>query len=151
MNSAQNLLDIRVVLEEGVIIPEYKTAGSSGADVCAYIPEPTRVTPGERVLIPTGIRFEIPFGYEIQVRSRSGLSWKEGLVVLNAPGTIDSDYRGELKIILYNSGSNTVIVNPGDRIAQIVVVPVQIARFIPTSDSLNTTKRSEGGFGHTGV
>ncbi len=145
-----NKIDIKCVASEGAVIPCYKTEGAAGADVCALIKEPVTIAPGSFAMIPTGLFFEIPMGYEIQVRPRSGLAAKNGVTVLNTPGTIDSDYRGELKIILINLGKEAFVVNNGERIAQIIVSPVTVASFTIT-DSLSDTTRGEKGFGSTGV
>lgn len=135
---------------EGAVIPEYKTSGAAGADVCAFIESPIVLKAGERVIVPTGLFFEIPEGYEIQVRPRSGLAAKYGVTVLNTPGTIDSDYRGQLKIILINLGESEFVINNGERIAQIIISPVIQADF-KAVDSLSDTDRGECGFGSTGV
>ena len=140
---------IKVVAQEGSAIPEYKTLGAAGADVCALVDSPVELNPGDRALIGTGLFFAIPDGYEIQVRPRSGLAAKNGVTVLNTPGTIDSDYRGELKVILINLGKEKFTVNKGDRIAQIVAAPVTLAAFAVV-DSLDQTERGAGGFGSTG-
>ena len=142
-------VDVKVVATEGAVIPEYKTKGAAGADVCALLKEPVFLEPGERALIPTGLYFEIPEGYEIQVRPRSGLAFKNGVTVLNTPGTIDSDYRGELKVILINLGKELFTVKNGERIAQIIVAPVTQGKFVIT-ESLSETGRGAGGFGSTG-
>jgi dUTP pyrophosphatase len=133
-------------------LPFYATEGAAGADIRASIPEKKSLTikPGERVLIPTGLQMEIPFGYEIQVRPRSGLSLKSSLMVVNSPGTIDCDYRGEVNIILGNFGTTDYVVEHGLRMAQLVIAPVIQAKYTKTS-SLGETKRGEGGFGSTGV
>lgn len=141
---------MNIVAAKGAVVPEYKTAGAAGADVCACIPEKITIAPGKRALVGTGLFFEIPQGYEIQVRPRSGLAFKNGVTVLNTPGTIDSDYRGELKVILINLGDEDFEINSGDRIAQIVVAPVTTSEFIPV-ESLSATERGAGGFGSTGV
>ena len=140
---------IKVVAQDGAAIPEYKTLGAAGADVCALVDAPVELNPGDRALIGTGLFFAIPDGYEIQVRPRSGLAAKNGVTVLNTPGTIDSDYRGELKVILINLGKEKFTVNKGDRIAQIVAAPVTRAAF-EVVDSLDQTERGSGGFGSTG-
>lgn len=144
-----NTVDIKIVAKDGAVVPEYKTCGAAGADVCALVHESITLKPMERVLVPTGLFFEIPEGYEIQVRPRSGLAIKNGITCLNTPGTIDSDYRGEVKVILINLGSEDFTINNGDRIAQIVVAPVTLGNFIRV-DSINETARGEGGFGSTG-
>ncbi len=138
------------VLTELETLPEYASEGASGADVRANLTTPLILPPGKSCLVPTGLFFEIPEGYEIQVRPRSGLSFKHQITVLNTPGTIDADYRGELKVILINHGTEQFAIEPGMRIAQIVVAPVVKARFIK-ADALAESGRGSGGFGHTGV
>lgn len=145
-----NKVNIKFVAQEGAIIPEYKTSGAAGADVCAFLSESVVIKSGEFAMIPTGLSFAIPEGYEIQVRPRSGLAAKNGVTVLNTPGTIDSDYRGEVKVILINHGKDAFTVNNGDRIAQLIVAPVTQGIFEKT-DELDSTERGEGGFGSTGV
>lgn len=144
-----NKVDVKVVTQNGAVIPEYKTLGAAGADICALLENSITIKPFERAMIPTGLFFEIPVGYEIQVRPRSGLAAKNGVTVLNTPGTIDSDYRGEVKVILINLGKEDFVINNGDRIAQMIVAPVTIGNFIKT-DKLSETERGEGGFGSTG-
>ncbi len=146
----QNKIEIKCVAKEGAVVPVYKTAGAAGADVCACIKESVTVKSGETVLVPTGLFFEIPEGYEIQVRPRSGLALKNGITVLNTPGTVDSDYRGELQVILINHSGVDFTINPRDRIAQIVVAPVTQGIFV-LADSIGETQRGSGGFGSTGV
>lgn len=131
-------------------LPEYASAHASGADIRAHIEKDVLIPPGHSALISTGLFFEIPSGYEIQIRPRSGLALKHQLTVLNTPGTIDADYRGELKVILINHGHYPFTVEPGMRIAQIVVAPVVKAHFIRV-ESLTMSGRGRGGFGHTGV
>ena len=145
-----NKVNIKFVAQEGAIIPEYKTSGAAGADVCAFLSEPVVIKSGEFAMIPTGLSFAIPEGYEIQVRPRSGLAAKNGVTVLNTPGTIDSDYRGEVKVILINHGKDAFTVNNGDRIAQLIVAPVTQGIF-EKAEELDSTERGEGGFGSTGV
>ncbi|ANG66379.1 dUTP diphosphatase [Chlamydia gallinacea] len=139
-------------LESGVDLPEYATEGASGADLRANIKEPIALLPGQRLLIPTGIKMQIPSGYEVQVRPRSGLALKYGVTVLNSPGTIDSDYRGEVCVVLANMGESTFIIEPKMRIAQAVMAPVVQAKFIAidTAEELAETARGSRGFGHTG-
>ena len=146
---SMNKVEIKCLASDGAVLPQYKTSGAAGADVCALLSEPVVIKKGERAMIPTGLFFELPQGYEIQVRPRSGLAAKNGVTVLNTPGTIDSDYRGEVKVILINLGSEDFTVNNGDRIAQIVVAPVTIASFLQVSQ-LDETERGSGGFGSTG-
>ncbi len=140
--------------DRGIALPSYETSGAAGADVRANFPEEARggvvLAPGDRALIPTGLRVEIPAGYEIQVRPRSGLALKHGITLPNSPGTIDSDYRGPLGIIVMNAGSEPFHVEHGARIAQLVVAPVVQAGFGMTDD-LTDTARGTGGFGSTGV
>lgn len=143
-------VQIKTKCNDGAVLPVYKTAGAAGADVCALLENPVTIEVGKTTMIPTGLFFEIPDGYEIQVRPRSGLAAKNGITVLNTPGTIDSDYRGELKIILINLGAENFTVNSGDRIAQIIVAPVVQGKFEITN-KINETERGSGGFGHTGV
>ncbi|OGN62541.1 MAG: deoxyuridine 5'-triphosphate nucleotidohydrolase [Chlamydiae bacterium RIFCSPHIGHO2_12_FULL_49_11] len=133
----------------GAGIPSYGSSGAAGADVRALVEEPVSILSGETALIPTGLFFEIPDGYEIQVRPRSGIALKHGVTVLNAPGTIDSDYRGELKIVLINHGSRPFVVENGMRIAQIVLAPVMQIEFKEV-ETLGISERGDGGFGHTG-
>jgi dUTP pyrophosphatase len=141
--------------DPGVPLPAYQTAGAAGADVCANLPVAVReagivVPPGGRVLVPTGLRLAIPEGFEMQLRPRSGLALKHGIVLPNAPGTIDSDYRGPLGVIVMNAGAEPFVVRHGDRIAQAVVAPVVQAGFAVVAD-LDKTARGAGGFGSTGV
>lgn len=131
-------------------LPEYATEGSSGFDVRAAVETETIIPKGKVSLIPTNLRVEIPLGYEIQVRPRSGLAAKNGVGVLNSPGTIDSDYRGEIKVILFNFGEEDFVIKRGDRIAQMVLSKVYLADLKITED-LNSSQRGEGGFGHTGT
>lgn len=145
-----NMLVVLAQAEEGVDLPEYASKGSSGADVRAFIQEDLVIAPGSSSLVPTGLKFAIPTGFEIQVRPRSGLALNHQVTVLNTPGTIDSDYRGELRVILMNHGKENFIVKPGMRIAQIVVIPVVQADFVVV-DSMEATARGAGGFGHTGM
>ena len=131
------------------VLPEYATKGSAGLDVMAAIHEPISIGPGERILVPSGFNLEIPVEYEVQIRPRSGLAIKHGITVLNSPGTIDSDYRGEIGIILINHSKNKFIVNPKDRIAQMVICKVTKMNLVKVS-LLNNTERGSGGFGSTG-
>ncbi len=133
-------------------LPFYATEGAAGADIRASLPEKKSmiVKPGERLLVPTGLSMEIPLGYEIQVRPRSGLSLKSSLMVVNSPGTIDCDYRGEVNIIIGNFGKEDYVIEHGLRIAQLVISPVIQARFTAT-DNLSETQRGAGGFGSTGT
>jgi len=131
-------------------LPKYESEGAAGMDLRAFLDADVSVPPLGRVKIPTGLKIELPEGYEAQVRPRSGLALKSGLTVLNSPGTIDSDYRGELEIILVNLGQDNVTIKDGERIAQLVVAPVCRA-FLFEAESLDKTQRAEAGFGSTGV
>lgn len=131
-------------------LPAYMSELAAGLDICALPEAPVRLEPGERALIPTGLAVAIEPGYEIQVRPRSGLALREGITLLNTPGTIDADYRGEIGIIVINLGQQSFQVNPGDRIAQLVVAPVSRCQIVSVSE-LPPTDRGDGGFGHTGV
>ena len=133
-------------LSNKVLIPKYETLGSSGMDIAASIKENIAINPGEKSIIPTGLILSIPKGFEIQIRPRSGLAAKKGISVLNTPGTIDADYRGEIKVILINLGKENFIVENGLRIAQMVVCPIVQANFEEVKD-LDKTTRGEGGFG----
>lgn len=130
--------------------PKYETSGASGMDICAYITEDIVIKPGDIVLVPTGLFIEIPSGYEAQIRARSGLSFKHGITMINGIGTIDSDYRGEIKVPLINLGKKEYIVKNGDRIAQMVIASFEKVSWEITEE-INETKRGSGGFGHTGV
>jgi dUTP pyrophosphatase len=136
---------------EGLPLPSYQTAHAAGLDIMAGVSAgaPVELAPGARALIPTGLALEIPVGYEAQVRPRSGLALKHGVSLLNTPGTIDADYRGELMVILVNLGSETFTVHRGDRIAQLVIAPVAQVEIVAV-DALGDTKRGGGGFGSTG-
>lgn len=140
---------IRVTAEEG-FLPVYHSQGASGADLSACIAEPITLGPGQRALVPTGVSIEIPPGFEGQVRPRSGLAARNGVTTLNTPGTIDADYRGEIKVVVINLGQEPFTVRRGDRIAQLVIAPVVRADFRAV-DALGETDRSAGGFGSTGV
>lgn len=134
----------------GLPLPAYATDGAAGADLCAAVERELVIAPGERAAVATGLILEIPAGYEGQVRPRSGLAIRRGLTVVNAPGTIDSDYRGELMVLLVNLGAEPVAVGRGDRIGQLIIAPVSRARFTE-ADALNASDRGAGGFGSTGV
>ena len=135
---------------EGLPLPAYATDGSAGADVCAAVDNELVIDPGTRQAVPTGLVLEIPDGYEGQVRPRSGLAIRHGLTVVNAPGTIDSDYRGELKVLMINLGGEKLTIARGERIAQLVIAPVIRAVFTEAED-LSSSDRGAGGFGSTGV
>ena len=136
-------------LNSKVKLPSYKTDGSSGMDLMAFIDKPISISPQKSKLVPTGLSIAIPDNTEVQIRPRSGLAVKSNISVLNTPGTVDSDYRGELKVILYNHGNKEFIVNNEDRIAQMVLVPIIKAKFEEV-ENLPETIRGEGGFGSTG-
>lgn len=148
-------VDIRILWEDGADrslgLPSYESTGAAGADLRANLPDKAEVTlaPGMRKLIPTGLRLAIPEGYEVQIRPRSGLALKRGITLPNTPGTIDSDYRGPLGIILMNLGDQPFTVSHGDRVAQMLVAPVWQARW-ELVETLDETARGEGGFGSTG-
>ena len=143
-----NKISIKFKLAEGASLPEYKTSGAAGADVCSN--ENCSIDPNSWKMVSTGLFPEIPENFEIQVRSRSGLAAKNGVFVLNSPGTVDSDYRGEIKVILANMSDKPFEIKRGDRIAQLVVSPVQQADF-ETVTEISETERSAGGFGSTGI
>jgi dUTP pyrophosphatase len=143
---------VRLPHGEGLDLPAYETAGAAGMDLRAAVPaeNPMTIRPGDRALVPTGFIFEIPAGHEGQIRPRSGLAFKHGITCLNTPGTVDSDYRGEVKVLLVNLGAEDFAVERGMRIAQIVIAPVtQLA--IREADGATTTARGAGGFGSTGT
>ena len=142
-------ITVRVIREGPNPLPEYETADSAGMDLRAHLNVALTLDPGERALVPTGMCMEIPPGYEGQVRPRSGLALKQGLTVLNAPGTIDADYRGDVGVILVNTSTTAQTLEPGDRIAQIVFAPVTRAQFMEV-EQLGDSGRSSGGFGSTG-
>ncbi len=139
---------VKITLADGVQKPMYMTEGSAGMDVRANIKEPITLGSLERVLVPTGIKMEIPMGYEVQVRPRSGLALKHGISMANTPGTIDSDYRGEIGVIMINLSKENFVINPGERIAQLVLGKVYQMDLV--EGELSVTERGEGGFGHTG-
>ena len=143
--------NVRLLLEDGAELPEYGSALAAGADLHAFLPKGNVVLkPMERAIIPTGIRMALPVGYEAQVRPRSGLAAKSGITVLNSPGTVDADYRGEVKVILINLSREDFTIKNGDRIAQLVIAPCTHAQFTEV-ETLDETKRGEDGFGSTGV
>ena len=143
-------VEVPVLVENPESLPFYATPGAAGADVRANIKEPVIIEPGASALIPTGVRMEIPQGYEIQVRPRSGLALKNQITVLNTPGTVDSDYRGEIQVILINHGKKPFVVEPQMRIAQVVFASVVQAKFC-IKESIAGSGRGESGFGHTGI
>lgn len=142
-------IDVRIVNTSPNALPEYATVGSSGMDIRANLNEPVTLQPMERALIPTGLFIELPDGYEVQIRPRSGLAIKQGITCLNSPGTIDADYRGEIKIILINLSQQPQVIHPGDRIAQGVIQKVDKINWV-AAEQLVATDRNDGGFGHTG-
>jgi dUTP pyrophosphatase len=140
----------RLAHAAGLPLPAYATKDAAGADVCAALEAELVLRPGARAAVPTGLCVEIPQGYEMQVRPRSGLALRDGIGLLNSPGTIDADYRGEIKIILVNHGNQDVLVRRGDRIAQLVLAPV-VSGIFEDAETLAPTERGEAGFGSTGV
>lgn len=142
-------MQIKIKSESG-ILPAYETEGSAGMDLAAWIPEPIVLEPGMHRMIPTGISIELPAGYEAQIRARSGMAAKHGIGLVNGIGTIDSDYRGEIKVILMNWGEENFVIHNGDRIAQMVIAKYERIRWQTVSD-LSSTQRGSGGFGHTGI
>ncbi|MEY3101805.1 MAG: Deoxyuridine 5-triphosphate nucleotidohydrolase [Bacteroidota bacterium] len=140
---------IAVINDSPYPLPEYATSQSAGLDLRAHLAEPLMLNPGERALIPTGLRMALPPGWEAQVRPRSGLALKQGVTVLNSPGTIDADYRGPVGVILINHGADSFSVEPGERIAQLVFARFEQAVWQPVKE-LDQTERAEGGFGHSG-
>lgn len=144
------MIKIKIVNKGNQPLPEYATPQSAGVDLRANIDEPVELKPLSRALIPTGLHIALPEGYEAQIRPRSGLAIKKGITCLNTPGTIDADYRGDIGVILINLSTETFIVNPGERIAQMVINKFEQAEFELVKE-LDETERGEGGFGHTGV
>ncbi|GMU91132.1 MAG: deoxyuridine 5'-triphosphate nucleotidohydrolase [Candidatus Hydrogenedentota bacterium] len=145
-------MSVRITRDPGsddIPLPSYETAHAAGMDVRAAVTEPLTLNPGERALVPTGLRIGLPEGYEAQIRPRSGLAIKHGIILPNSPGTIDADYRGEIRIIVANFGQEPFTINRGDRIAQMIVSPVTKVTW-EVCDTLDQTARGEGGFGHTG-
>ena len=148
-DSAISLSVVRLPHGEGLDLPAYETSGSAGMDIRAAVIEQLVIAPGRCALVPTGLILEIPEGYEVQIRPRSGLAYKHGITCLNTPGTIDSDYRGEVMILLINLGEEDFAIERGMRIAQMILAPVSRAR-IETADLASVTERGSGGFGSTG-
>jgi len=144
-----SLTKIRIINQSPNPLPQYATEGSAGMDIMVNIKEPLNLSPLQRLLVPTGLFIELPAGYEAQVRPRSGLAIKHGITCLNSPGTIDSDYRGEIKVILVNLSDQDHIIQPGDRIAQMVIHTVEMIQWEPVKE-VAATIRNDGGFGHTG-
>lgn len=144
------MLKVKIINRSHHRLPEYATPQSAGVDLCANLDEPMTLSPLERKLVPTGLFIELPVGYEAQIRPRSGMALKNGITVLNAPGTIDADYRGEIGVVLINLSIKEFKINDGDRIAQMVIAAHEQAEWQET-DMLSDTERGEGGFGHSGV
>ncbi|HMI61927.1 MAG TPA: dUTP diphosphatase [Puia sp.] len=142
-------IKVKIINQSPNALPDYATEGSAGMDLRAHLPGPVVLKPLERQLIPTGLYMELPLGYEAQVRPRSGLAIKQGITCLNSPGTVDSDYRGEIKVILINLSNEEQVLHPGDRIAQMVISPVVQAGW-EAVEEISVTTRNAGGFGHTG-
>jgi dUTP pyrophosphatase len=147
--AAMPTIEIKIINKSSNTLPEYATTGSSGMDIRANLDIPQTLRPLERTLIPTGLFIELPQGYEAQIRPRSGLAIKQGITCLNTPGTIDADYRGEIKVILINLSQEEQVIHHGDRIAQMVVQSVEQVQWKPVEEIADTV-RSAGGFGHTG-
>ena len=143
-------MKIKIVNTSHHPLPEYATPMSAGSDLRANLDAPLKLQPMQRCLVPTGLRIALPQGYEAQVRPRSGLALKRGITVLNAPGTIDADYRGEIGVILINLSQDSFVINDGERIAQLVIAAYEQAEF-EAVESLDQTERGEGGFGHSGM
>jgi dUTP pyrophosphatase len=146
---AMSNIKVKIINQSPHPLPAYATEGSAGVDLRANLSGPVELQPMERQMIPTGIYIELPPGYEAQVRPRSGLAARHGITCLNSPGTVDSDYRGELKVILINLSSEVQVLHPGDRIAQLVVAPV-VRVVWEEAEEIGVTDRNTGGFGHTG-
>jgi dUTP pyrophosphatase len=144
------LTKIKITAEDGVRLPAYETEGSAGMDIRARLDAPVELASGARALLPTGFRIELPVGFEAQIRARSGLAAKHGVTLANGVGTVDSDYRGEIKVSLINLGQEPFVIRDGDRIAQMVVARCERVEW-ERSDRLAITERGGGGFGHTGV
>ncbi len=144
------MIEVAIINQSAFELPAYATEGAAGLDVRANITEPIVLAPLERLLIPTGLFVAIPLGYEIQIRPRSGLAFKHGVTVLNTPGTIDADYRGEIKVLLVNLSNTSFTVEPGERIAQMVLAKHETLSW-KTTDVLPSTERGAGGFGSTGL
>ncbi|MDR0795721.1 MAG: dUTP diphosphatase [Tannerella sp.] len=143
-------MKVKIVNQSHHVLPRYQTLMSAGMDICAYLPEPVELKPLERKLIPTGLFIALPKGYEAQMRPRSGLAIKHGITVLNTPGTIDADYRGEIGVILINLSDKPFVINDGERISQMIITSHEQVEWEP-EESLDETGRGAGGFGHTGV
>jgi len=142
-------MNVKVTNTSSNPLPKYQTSGSAGMDLYAHLAESISLAPSTQVLIPTGLHMELPQGYEAQIRPRSGLALKHGISIVNSPGTVDSDYRGEIKVVLINHGKEALIIQNGDRIAQMVIAKFEQINW-EESDSLEETERGAGGYGHTG-
>lgn len=143
------MLKVKIINQSANPLPAYATVGASGMDIRSHIPESITLLPLQRTLVPTGLFIELPEGYEAQVRPRSGMAIQQGITCLNTPGTIDADYRGEIKVILINLSDQPQVIQTGDRIAQLVIQKTEKAEWV-VAEELNTTKRNESGFGSTG-
>ncbi len=143
-------IKVKIINRSGNELPAYETPNSAGMDVRAYLDEPMVLAPMQRALVPTGLRVQLPVGHEMQIRPRSGLALKHGISIVNTPGTVDADYRGEIGVILINLSDTPFTINPGDRICQMVIAPYTRVTWEET-DRLDETERGDGGFGHTGV
>lgn len=143
-------IKVKIINKSGNPLPAYATQLSAGMDVRAWLDSPLTLAPMQRALVPTGLRIELPEGYECQLRPRSGLALKKGITLLNSPGTIDADYRGEIGVIVINLSTESVVLNDGERICQMVIAPYTRVEW-DEAESLSSTERGEGGFGHTGM
>lgn len=144
-------LEVKIINRSHHALPAYETHGAAGMDVRAYLPEgPVTLAPGDRALIGTGLYVQLPEGYEMQIRPRSGLAWKHGITIVNTPGTVDSDYRGEIKVILMNAGREPFVVADGERVCQMVIQQYTRVKW-ESVERLDRTERENGGFGHTGT
>lgn len=143
-------IKVKIINRSGNELPAYETPNSAGMDVRACLDEPMVLAPMQRALVPTGLRVQLPMGHEMQIRPRSGLALKHGISIVNTPGTVDADYRGEIGVILINLSDTPFTINPGDRICQMVIAPYTRVTWEET-DRLDETERGDGGFGHTGV
>lgn len=142
-------MKINIINKSGLELPQYETAHAAGMDLRAFIAEQIIIKPMQRMLVPTGLHIELPIGFEAQIRPRSGLAYKHGISIVNAPGTIDADYRGEIKVLLINLSDTDFVINNADRIAQMVIAKHEAIIWEPV-EQLNETARGEGGYGHTG-
>jgi dUTP pyrophosphatase len=142
-------MKINIINKSGLALPQYETAHAAGMDMRAFTSEEIVIKPLQRILVPTGLHIELPVGYEAQIRPRSGLAYKHGISIVNSPGTIDADYRGEIKVLLVNLSDTDFVVNNGDRIAQMVIAKHETVSW-ESVEELTDTARGEGGYGHTG-